>query len=428
MPPTRYTDIEYTERRENENWVRLAEFLDDFEAFRKFVKDPKNGHHQTFGTPAMDDVANFYDEIKEERGGRLRIYLDTSRKAKFVTMHSAKNRGKLLVWSCDHRTTIHFVWLGPYQGAHCTDTPVIVAKECPEQEVWLWVFKEHKTEFEKRTQGSNVKVKLLDISERLLGDEKWVKDAYVVINNLISLKLWIAAKDLAVLLIMHEYGGLYFDTTVIVATEAECEKYAPIANVKARSLPHAVRTVCSSAFMLPLAKDSPLNAYQPGVCTVKSVTTGFDDAEKRKGKPYTEAMPPVEVWAYFSPDKHHKVFSVAATSYLKRASVLGLDDPNCPDNHVGRKELLNNERQDEIIGQLITQSIYDGLAGVPSDDNPVNFKTIIAAIEQMTWCAKTFKDKPTRLPAGGTVDGRADILPEFGIIKQYKGTWRKKKI
>ena len=113
---------------------------------------------------------------------------------------------------------IHFVWLGKNQGAHCTASPMAVAQQCPKDEVWLWVLKAHFFDFRDAILGSSVQLMLIDSGEGPLGAQDWVKDAFSVINTLIHYNAWAAAKEVAVLLIMYKYGGLYMDTTCLLAT------------------------------------------------------------------------------------------------------------------------------------------------------------------------------------------------------------------
>jgi hypothetical protein len=317
---------------------------------------------------------------------------------------------------------IHFVWFGKNQGPHCTATPVAVDKQCPNDEIWLWILKDNLYDFAPSAKpdtgaplkDSKVQIMLLDSSQGPLGADNWVPDALNVIKTLIHYKAWAAAKDLAVLLIMYKHGGLYFDTTCMLATDTECQKFAAKAGAKARSLSDAVKALTKAGTnavpALPLVKDDQVD-YQPGAYIVKSVTVGYDTSLKTN--PIVK-MPHIDVWAYFSPAGHN-IFLGAVQSYIKRAKILGLDNKDSP-NTAGKTELEGDFRND-VIGMLVTHAMYDGLSGAlgPNPD----------AIKKICWRAAGFPDKPTNLPSGGDDTVNADIVPELGIIKQYKGSWRK---
>jgi hypothetical protein len=311
---------------------------------------------------------------------------------------------------------IHFVWLGKNQGPHCTATPLAVKKECPNDEVWLWVLKGNAKEFTGPLAGTTVRIMLLDSPEGPLGADDWVADSLNVIKTLIHYKAWAAAKDIAVLLIMFKYGGLYFDTTCILATPAECREFALAAGVKvqARTFSDAVWALANAGDKavpaLPLVAKDEVD-YQPGVLTAKSITIGYDSKEEKQHPIFK--MPHIDVWGYFSPAQH-AIFFGAIKSYIQRAKALGLDDKDSP-NTRGKDELAGDHR-DEVIGILITHSIFDGLTGALGVDPK--------AIEKVCWRAARFTKTPTNLPPGGDDKVNADILPEMGLIKQYKGSWR----
>jgi Glycosyltransferase sugar-binding region containing DXD motif len=309
---------------------------------------------------------------------------------------------------------IHFVWLGKNQGAHCTATAMAVAQLCPKDEVWLWVLKAHANDFRVTIQGSGVQIQLIDSVTGPLGAQYWVKDAFSVITTLVHYNAWAAAKDLAVLLIMYKYGGLYMDTTCLLATDAEGKRYESnrLHGVKARSLPKAAKALAKSGPALPLVKDDTID-YQPGAYSPRAITIGYDFTLENQ-YPILN-MPHIDVWSYFSPVEH-LVFLGAAQSYVNRAKILGLNDPNSPIT-IGKKELEGDHR-DELIGKLIIHSVYDGLdaLGRPQPE----------AILKICWQAFRFKERPTNLPNADDDQVNADIVPELGIIKQYKNTWKKK--
>jgi hypothetical protein len=309
---------------------------------------------------------------------------------------------------------IHFVWLGKNQGAHCTATALAAEKACPGHEIWLWVLKENAGEFTTPLKGTKVQILLLDSSQGPLGGADWVKDGFKVISTLREHKAWAAAKDLAVLMILHKYGGLYMDTSCMLATDVELKKYASSTGGKSKTITEAVKSLeKSSDVALPLVETGSNDkvAYQPGCFTNKAISIGYDSTDK-KNKTYD--MPHVDVWAYYSP-AGHKIFLGAIESYIKRAQTIGLDSKDSKITF-GRDELKGDFR-DGLIGQLISQSIMDGLAGklgVKPD-----------AIRKLCWKATGFKDKPTNLFPGTNMPINADIVPELGIIKQYRGSWRK---
>ncbi len=307
---------------------------------------------------------------------------------------------------------IHFVWLGHNRGAHCTATPLAVAAACPKDDVWLWILKEYASDFVEPTRGSAVRLMLLDSVEGPLGAQDWVADAYQVIGTLMAYQARAAAKDLAVLLILHKYGGLYLDTTCLLATDAEGKRYESkrLHGVKASSLPKAVKALPKSGPMLPLVHDDLID-YQPGAYSVKAVTVGYDDSLVDQ-HPIVK-MPHIDVWSYFSP-AGHGMFLEAARSYIKRAKVLGLDNVNSA-NTTGKKELEGDYR-DAVIGALISHSVYDGMT--------IGLGLGPEGIGKVCWRGSRFKEHPTHLPVVRDEIVNADILPQIGIIKQYKGTWR----
>ena len=161
----------------------------------------------------------------------------------------------------------------------------------------------------------------------------------------------------------------------------------------------------------PLVKND-IVAHQPGAYSVRAITSGFDDLDTQH--PILN-MPHIDIWSFYSPVEH-VVFLRAAQSYVKRAKILGLDDPNSKYT-TGKKE-LEGQFRDDLLGQLSIHSVYDGLTDALGSQPE--------AIEKICWRAFGFKERPANLPDGGDDKVNADIVPELGIIKQYKGTWRNK--
>ena len=83
------------------------------------------------------------------------------------------------------------------------------------------------------------------------------------------------------------------------------------------------------------------------------------------------------------------------------------------DGHARPLTELEGDFRNDVIGMLVTHAMYDGLSGALGP-NP-------GAIKKICWRATGFPDRPTNLPSGGDDTVNADIVPELGIIKQYKG-------
>jgi hypothetical protein len=349
---------------------------------------------------------------------------------------------------------IHFVWIGkPDQDGKSIKTPLAVANECPLNQVWLWVLEANAREFDAATRGGTVKIMKLDVNAGWLsaGEDK---EAFRVINTLIHYQAWAAAKDLAALLIMSKYGGLFLDCTTMLATADECATNTKgLGGVKAQTLGEAVEALGKGGPKMPVvAKENTVIDYQNGAYTIKSITSGCDE-KCSKEFPIVQ-LPQVDVWSYFSLPGH-AIFSRAVRSYIRRAKVLGLDKTVDLISNVGKKmlemtddnmtvyrkehilakgttddkvrELMIAIRTD-VIGKLISHSIYDGLVEFLGRD--LSETRLSEKIKAMCWRTARFTNtkKPANLPWKVVGEFNADIVPELGIIKQYAGSWQGKAI
>jgi hypothetical protein len=105
MPPKRYPQPEFNQRRINESWKRIDQINDDYEAFISFVNDPQNASNEQFGSYAMAQVKQFFPEVAAEVGpaaanpGPFTIYLDLGKSQNFMSLFK-KSNDLVLVWSC----------------------------------------------------------------------------------------------------------------------------------------------------------------------------------------------------------------------------------------------------------------------------------------------------------------------------------------
>ncbi len=105
MPPTRYGQFDFNQRRITEVWTRVDQLESDFRAFSQFVNDPGNRAHKEFGDYAMNKVKEIYPELDNEVGtkvpnpGSFTIFLDQGSKMNFVSL-SKRPGTDVLVWSC----------------------------------------------------------------------------------------------------------------------------------------------------------------------------------------------------------------------------------------------------------------------------------------------------------------------------------------
>jgi hypothetical protein len=136
-----------------------------------------------------------------------------------------------------------------------------------------------------------------------------------VLESLNSFRAFAATKDLLSFAVMYSQGGYFFDTTTQIG-----EGYRPHMKrlLAERKEPHAPYN----------SSDGTGHNMVPGDETGKYTVDLGIGPSGMFGYNSTVFVPAFDVWALYSPKKHHKAFERALGSYLTRAWNVGFGTPN----------------------------------------------------------------------------------------------------
>jgi len=318
---------------------------------------------------------------------------------------------------------VHFVWLGPNPGVKAWGTPNAVARACHSDNVRFWCLDQHANSF-RQDLHQNVQLKTLNHLEQknLKIGGRWKEKALDVLQTMLGYNIFVAAKDLLNLILLHTYGGYTFDTTTSVASTRDLMITAAKLGVKHCSVDQAVAKKHRGPHVVRVGKEGDLIAHQPGLLTVKTILDGYDP---RNAMPILD-IPQVDVWSMYSPAGHEGM-AEAIRSYVNRCEVLGINSSNTPTNSEGVSGHASLEafaapgdqdalseakaRRNSLIGRLISHSVLDGLIE-SYGPNPDTIE------------ANTFRATLHRAEDQVIEQLPQDIVPELGLIKTYNGTWR----
>lgn len=245
---------------------------------------------------------------------------------------------------------IHFIWWGTYRGKDCVNTPNQVARNCPNHKVYFWCREAEAPIFASYLKA-NITVKSCSSIYEIVGqlykgeNQKWYESAQDILVYLNSVKAFSAAKDLLSIIILHTYGGYYFDTTTIITPGLENQL-----NNNLETTYNAPRAVQIS--------DTKIRHYL-GIQTGKSIM-GWENREELADFLVNVIL--IDVWALYSP-KNHPCFELILQSYVSRCNRMGLYPGGISmnfDKLPGSKIIQDGEIRDTLIGQLIIRSVYDG--------------------------------------------------------------------
>jgi hypothetical protein len=303
--------------------------------------------------------------------------------------------------------SVHFIWWGPNRNDDvATATPIQVKQQLGSAvDVKLWCYDTALAD-DAGLRAAGVEIRTVRQSTFGLGQRQQMTQA--VMRAMHNFRAYVAVKDLMSLLILEAEGGVCLDTTT-----------APLP------------TIANLRNFLALPSTDPKvpilyaegNTHQPLLMTESAILFGRDD--NAEGEEIWGDMklpvPGIDVWAMYSPAKHRFV-QAAIDSYTARASRLGLVDPRpgrpltLPTVSGGLAQQARywvenyDPMRNEIIGQLMVRSVYDGLfAAMQPNEVPRAGETIV---RRFGWPASRDSGSP------------AWILDALGIRKINRNTWR----
>ncbi|WP_282126780.1 glycosyltransferase [Marinifilum flexuosum] len=300
---------------------------------------------------------------------------------------------------------VHFIWWGPCPSvddkdalSRCIGMPIEVAKACPSHKIIFWCQEAKAFAFNQAIEhvdpDAKISVNGIESIKVIVGDlgskdeNKWIDDACENLVTLHLLKAYSAIKDLLSLIILYKEGGFYMDTTMMIKNPAAL-------NLALASPPSTFKIVQIGGQV----------SHQVGIQTGVAIATGSDGR--------VEFMPRVElidVWTIYSPIKDMST-ELMFKSYVSRCNRMGLFPGGTTGNFdqiVGKDEMSGDYRND-LIGNLIIRSVYDGLIGVACGGDE-------SLVPNFTWKAEKVTVSPDK--------NGAYALKDLGINKFHAGTWR----
>ncbi|WP_346882201.1 glycosyltransferase [uncultured Algibacter sp.] len=301
---------------------------------------------------------------------------------------------------------VHFIWWGPCPAtddiaslSRCIGMPIEVANACRDHEIIFWCKPTAQFAFNEAI-GDNLKggmitikgihsIPLLAGEDLYTGDEKaWYDDAQENLQTLDALRAYSAIKDLLSLIILYKEGGFYMDTTMMIKNAT------------------ALNKVLSETITVPkVVQIDGGVSHQVGLQTGISIASGTDGRVD-----YMPTVPLIDVWTISSPIKN-KSLELMFKSYVSRCNRMGLFPGGTTGNFykiIGRDEMTGNYRND-LIGNLIIRSVYDGLIGVACDGDETRITN--------------FTRRATKIPQDQQNNGQY-ALADLGVNKFHAGTWR----
>ncbi|MET0404764.1 MAG: hypothetical protein ABW123_20275 [Cystobacter sp.] len=318
---------------------------------------------------------------------------------------------------------IHFIWCGPNKGSMCVDTANIAARVFRTHPIFFWCFQEHQASFKEdledrihlktiesllkdplgrfpRAQGGKVRAELSDVVRVLM-----LQQAYS------------AAKDIVCLLALYNHGGYYLDTTTSIVGSAGMSAFSSqVEDFKQKENTLLTRSYTEPRFAWMRNRNG--NGWNkrpiPGLQTGLSVVGGALSYRAESPELLMDA-PIIDVWAAYSPAGDRRT-ELMVLSYLSRANRLGINSSGKPinfDGWNGPDELAKrgkNSLRNDIIGELVIGAVMDGLLDATEGE--------AEPVLRFAWDAFDGWEK-WRFPPDGLV-----CVPELGIVKEYKNSWR----
>ena len=274
-----------------------------------------------------------------------------------------------------------------------------VARECRRHkfEIYFWCKKEHAEEFMSNLE-SNILVSGLDLKKggALYDDLNWV------VNVFQDNKAYSAIKDVLMLFVLKEHGGVYLDTTTgLIPRELRTKYKAEQFVLGAWSV--TLSTKNFQGFAFPEVGFGGVRDFYPEIMPWE---LDASPSQAQKGVRYT---PSVDYWAAWSTQNNETI---------KRAL----------DYYIGLikkmpKGALNTKHRNSIIGDLITMSVQHAV--LPLITRYANGDSSGKSDEKAARLLAGFMWPAAVLDGGDFDQYKANfILPSLGVMKWHKGTWR----
>lgn len=308
---------------------------------------------------------------------------------------------------------IHFIWSGPPKGEISYTTPNAITKACWESHnVHFWCQENYLHAF-----GHVLDSKIVIRPCTLMNDivpgylthpnAKSYAEAQGILSYLIASRAFAAAKDLLSLIILHTYGGYYFDTTTFIALGGP-ELLSLVPDPDRPKVPQISKEAATPVQVLLQTAYSIFEGWD------RSMGTGELSDDDDDDNVFIKRVPLIDAWAMASP-AGDKSFELMMMSYISRCNRMGLNPSGFPlnlDRVSGTEIMLEppNKDRNTLLGSLIIRSIYDGLIAIACGMNETRFPN---------FCWKTI-ERPAEYHE---TLGRF-YVPALGINKRYSNTWR----
>jgi hypothetical protein len=305
---------------------------------------------------------------------------------------------------------IHFIWSGPPKGEISYETANVVAEIARSHTVYFWCQESYIEGF-RAVLDRSITVRSCSLMNDIVpgyqahANARWYTEAQGILQYLISAGAFAAAKDLLSLIILHTYGGYYFDTTTCIMPDRGAAVLAALPNPDAPKVPR-------------VPGETP---HQVGLQTAISILSGYDLEADETADPddavrqFITRVPLIDVWAMASPPNDNS-FELMMMSYVSRCNRFGLNLSGFPVRldriRLSTIEIMASPEagRNDLLGSLIVRSVLDGLIAIACNMDATQ-------ISNFYWT--TIAISPEERERLGTF-----YVPELGINKHYRNTWR----
>ncbi|WP_147442625.1 hypothetical protein [Corallococcus interemptor] len=292
---------------------------------------------------------------------------------------------------------LHYIWWGPVPESGLEGIQAMVTECGTTVSIQLWCKAEHATAFGGALPGVVIQGLDADMNHDTLPANPFPKLAEAV-AWLTAKRAFSAVKDVLMLYLLYQAGGHYLDTTTAPMGGMQRMKY------KARRFKDA-------------CKITPMDEFTTATLGIKFARIGQGREFYPGARPWIKdtdtsthpvMTPSVDFWAAWA-RKGNAIARASLEAYLDFITEMKAKAP----------EALASERRDQIIGDLITLSVQMGmLKDVLSGSR--REQEVYELLQREMWSFGALDQQDYESLKANF------ILPEIGVMKWHKGSWRNK--
>jgi hypothetical protein len=295
---------------------------------------------------------------------------------------------------------LHYIWWGPVPQSGLDGIEGMAAEYGRNVSIHLWCKAEHVDAFARVLPQVTVCGLDADMNHALLPRNDFSQLAPVV-TWLTSKRAFSAVKDVLMLYLLHQFGGHYFDTTTapmntMLRMKYKAERFDVASNV------------------------SPTHEFTSATLGIKFAKIGMGREFYPNSKPWPTATdvpdvtarpamtPSVDFWAAWA-KRGNAIARASLEAYLEYVVEM----------RAKAADALDSPKRDQIIGDLITLSVQKGM-----------LKEVLAGRKNGQEMYERLLSEMWPVAALDPSDYEAlkanFILPQLGVMKWHKGSWRTK--